>query len=210
MDWFENILTGAIYYNNKMGINDAGKGDMEGFGWRHFGPNEMFEEGRKNSDYMLALSYGEVRKDFSFNEKYESRNTFNMRIMLDGGGPAEKFMGNLGYSKKPLLADVLVTETHRSIAEVHQPFWLTDKSEFIERVYAWTYAKKDNPGTYNVTNIKDVVRSGNFWTSSWTEIRLETRLYDYSSYRAQMDSGIFLSLLDLAADIFSTYMENRK
>ena len=46
-DWFENEKTGAVYYNNKMGKDDAGTGAMTGEGWKHMGENGMFTNGNE-------------------------------------------------------------------------------------------------------------------------------------------------------------------
>jgi RHS repeat-associated protein len=41
-DWFENELTGNVYYNSSMTKGDENTGAMEGEGWKHMGENGMF------------------------------------------------------------------------------------------------------------------------------------------------------------------------
>ena len=95
-DWFENENTGAVYYNNKMSKNDAGTGAMKGEGWKHLGANGMFtKQDGTSSDIGLMGKYG---------GKISSQNndgSFNTELMLDGGGKAELFMNDMGYSLVP-------------------------------------------------------------------------------------------------------------
>jgi len=34
-DWFQNSITGAVYYNSNLRKGDEGTGAMQGKGWEH-------------------------------------------------------------------------------------------------------------------------------------------------------------------------------
>ena len=61
-DWYQNIYSGAVYYNSDMhGAECAGMGAMKGEGWVFLGQNSMFMKNQHdlaNTDYRLALTNG--------------------------------------------------------------------------------------------------------------------------------------------------------
>ncbi|KAF0200214.1 MAG: RHS repeat-associated core domain-containing [Bacteroidetes bacterium] len=96
-DWFENELTGAIYYNNNLGKKDIGKGALAGEGWKHLGNNEMFSNGQPYSQSCDVSLVSKNGGSISFDK---SSKTYNMELSLNGD-KGEKFMNQQGYEKLP-------------------------------------------------------------------------------------------------------------
>ncbi len=97
-DWFVNENTGEIYYNNKMGKGDEGKGDMTGSGWKWLGPNGMFNK----------INPGFLGEEISLIAKLKGKikitsEDFLMSLLL-AGDKAEKVMEDLGYQQVPTQA----------------------------------------------------------------------------------------------------------
>ena len=60
-DWFENELTGDVYYNSDMRKGQEGTGAMTGEGWQHMGENGMFMKDKddvQNSDHFVLFRNG--------------------------------------------------------------------------------------------------------------------------------------------------------
>jgi RHS repeat-associated protein len=90
-DWFQNELTGDIYYNSKMRKGDEGTGAMTGKGWAHMGENGMFGtnditviETNKN----LATGFKTTGPDFTTEAFFEEGN-------------GQKLMKGQGYELLP-------------------------------------------------------------------------------------------------------------
>ena len=95
-DWYQNELTGAIYYNNKIrGAEAAGTGAMKGDGWKYLGKNNMFTtDGFNKSDWdIIRRNNGK----FTYNKL---SNSFNMELSLDGDR-AKSVMESVGYKQVP-------------------------------------------------------------------------------------------------------------
>ena len=93
-DWYQNELTGAIYYNNRVnGAAAAGTGAMEGEGWKYLGKNGMFAIDRyHNTDFnIVATNRGSVNYN-----KYTG--CIDMELSLDGG-KAKTVMESVGYKQ---------------------------------------------------------------------------------------------------------------
>lgn len=80
-DWFENELTGNVYYNSSMTKGDEGTGPMEGEGWTHMGENGMFGtddntviEENKNLATNFKTTGSELTTEASF--KGDNAKTF--------------------------------------------------------------------------------------------------------------------------------------
>jgi len=74
-DWFENELTGDVYFNSSMTRGDEGTGAMEGEGWKHMGGNGMFGiddntviEENKNLATYFKTTGSEFTTEASFKE----------------------------------------------------------------------------------------------------------------------------------------------
>ncbi len=95
-DWYQNELTGAIYYNNKIrGAEAAGTGAMKGDGWKYLGENNMFTtDGFNKSDCdIIRRNNGKFTYD-------KLSNSFNMELSLDGDR-AKSVMESVGYKQVP-------------------------------------------------------------------------------------------------------------
>ena len=95
-DWYQNELTGSIYYNSKVkGADAAGTGAMKGEGWKHLGANGMFStDGLHNSDWDI------VRRNNGKMNYNEWTNSFDMELSLDGD-KAKSVMKSVGYQQVP-------------------------------------------------------------------------------------------------------------
>ncbi|MFW6222941.1 MAG: hypothetical protein ACOC3T_04950, partial [Bacteroidota bacterium] len=101
-DWFLNEKTAELVYNKDLGKNDAsGLGEN----WRWFGDDEMFGESpdKLYNSYMgIDNAEGKEYTSFGFNAE-----------------DTRKFLNNLGYEKKPLVAKVHSVEILEGISEPH-------------------------------------------------------------------------------------------
>ena len=95
-DWYQNELTGAIYYNsNVKGAEAAGTGAMKGEGWKYLGANGMFATGPfQNTDWLIVSKNGGKWN----HNKYTGR--IDMELSLDGNN-AKSLMKSVGYQQVP-------------------------------------------------------------------------------------------------------------
>ena len=95
-DWYQNELTGCIYYNSKVkGADAAGTGAMKGEGWKYLGTNGMFStDGFHNSDLDI------VRRNNGKMNYNEWTKSFDMELSLDGD-KAKSVMKSVGYKQVP-------------------------------------------------------------------------------------------------------------
>ena len=95
-DWFENELTGDVYYTSEMSKGDEGTGAMEGEGWVHLGENGMFSDGTAiTSDVSVIGSNAELVSDGSLNI-----DDGNLTVEASfKGDNAPEFMSNMGYKQ---------------------------------------------------------------------------------------------------------------
>ena len=99
-DWFQNELTGEVYFNSEVGKNGAGTGNMSGEGWKWMGDNNMMgtvDNNFVNQYHSLAQEGGGTVSIF---------NAFNENGVHDGyemnfGSNSEQFMNQNGYEKQP-------------------------------------------------------------------------------------------------------------
>ena len=139
-DWFQNTLTGAVYYNQSMSAQDVGTGAMRGDGWEHLGENNMFSNGDySNSDIQLVMRYGGslgVHDDFV---------DIPPALMLEGDN-AKDFMSDRGYSLQPQEAIAVTTTRTTMASEPHEPITLTETNTYNIKVNKWGYEKKGLKG----------------------------------------------------------------
>ena len=139
-DWFQNTLTGAVYYNQSMSAQDVGTGAMRGDGWEHLGENNMFSNGDySNSDIQLVMRYGGslgVHDDFV---------DIPPALMLEGDN-AKDFMSDRGYSLQPQEAIAVTTTRTTMASEPHEPITLTETNTSNIKVNKWGYEKKGLKG----------------------------------------------------------------
>ena len=108
-DWYQNELTGAIYYNNKIrGAEAAGTGAMKGDGWKYLGKNNMFTtDGFNKSDWdIIRRNNGKFTYD-------KLSNSFNMELSLDGDR-AKSVMESVGYKQVPTQV-VIYNDTYSQV-----------------------------------------------------------------------------------------------
>ncbi|KJF44165.1 hypothetical protein LH29_01155 [Draconibacterium sediminis] len=90
-DWFENELTGDVYYNSSMKKGDEGTGAMKGDGWKHMGENGMFGTDDNTvieANKSLATDFKTTGKEFTTEASFRGEN-------------AKGFMKGQGYEFKP-------------------------------------------------------------------------------------------------------------
>ena len=95
-DWYQNELTGAIYYNsNYRGESMAGTGAMKGDGWKYLGANGMFStDASHNSDLDI------VRRNNGKMNFNTGTNGFDLELSLNGD-MAKSVMKSVGYKQVP-------------------------------------------------------------------------------------------------------------
>ncbi len=69
-DWFQNIITGELYYNANYTIDDTGKGPMHGDkSWIYLTNNNGFRSNNKDSDLLpFSSNYSDGEALFSSKE----------------------------------------------------------------------------------------------------------------------------------------------
>ena len=204
-DWFQNEITGDIYYNS-----DLKKGDEDklGEGWVYLGENEMFSDGNPiNSDASLLF------KNSRFTEsgvtqtiKYDKSNVYAdtkiSEIKLEAsfkGINAERFMSSQGYDKKPYVANVYSYYQQQGFTEPHGIIWQIKEYERLEKVHSWRYIPKDIEGTYEVLGYygKRIINRTDWKTNSYTRETWERRQYDYRIQPASKPTKIEFLLLEI-------------
>lgn len=186
MDWFQNELTGDVFYISN--LRQGAEKEMEK-GWQWMGDNNMFmksENDIDNAGNVLALKNGgemQLSKSNPLSNKYD-RAVFSMTL---NGDDAEEFMNDRGYEKKPLEANVHTVNRNWSLPE-DAPVWFNDPNEYIEKIFTFTYAKKGVNGSYSVLgNYKRPTRETNISTCSYTEESWQRRRYNYNSPQQSND-----------------------
>jgi len=169
-DWFENELTGDVYYNSDMRKGQEGTGAMTGEGWQHMGENGMFMKDKddvQNSDHFVLFRNGAGLAEGETGDASYT-NHANGTVTLESsfkGEKAKKFMSNCGYDFKP---SETVNKIYHEIA-VNQ-ILPGGGSVFVENLYGVSivtknrYAKKDAIPVFSKDLIKRVQESGSNWT----------------------------------------------
>ena len=194
-DWFENELTGDVYYNR-----DYRKGDeksLEGKGWKWMGSNNMFDKSdndaiNSNLDKVSDVSCRQDGVDGIANATFTGDN-------------AEAFMNNMGYEKRPLVQDVEVRSATQSFPDAMGPnsFSHTETSEYAVKIFSWTYAKKNSSSRYTVLSRKNVKDDIHFFSATHIYSATERRMYDYSkSSKQQAVTEVFVEVLKVISKMF--------
>ncbi len=197
-DWFENEITGDVYYNSSMKKGDEGTGAMKGEGWKHMGENGMFGE---DDNSVIEVSKGLATGFKTTGKEYTTEATFE-------GKNAKKFMSGQGFDFKP---------TYRFVYEEHikvdlptgpdaAPITVTDDWSGVIFNEKFTYAQKGttesaerkyidwNPvfGSGNVVNtyvekieyrkshfLDRLVKGGSYSETTWKHIKKDSKYYPY-------------------------------
>ena len=149
-DWFQNELTGDVYYNSEMRKGDEGTGAMTGEGWVHMGENGMFSDGSPMTSDASILFGNQGLGKVSMTQNYDKSPVYAdakvTSVTMTGmfkGDNAQKLMGRLGYDFKPVLfkfhSDV-TTEYH---PEPHGQVSLTHDNSKVESVLSSRYISQD-------------------------------------------------------------------
>jgi hypothetical protein len=188
---------------------------MKGEGWKWMGDNQMFrkDDNYTDSDQQLVNANGGefITEDFDLDGKWN----IHAELMLSGD-KAEDFMNNLGYQKKPLIADVYSSKTTQLFPDAMGPasVSISIPNEIIEKTYLSTYVNHlENPsyvilGYYGKKNR----RLEDYLTASFTEESWQRRMYDYNN--VSKGSGIIvelgLTVLKYSWDIFGKSKNQKK
>jgi RHS repeat-associated protein len=130
-DWFQNELTGDIYYNSKMRKGDEGTGAMIGKGWAHMGENGMFG----TNDFMVIETNKNLANGFKTTGPDYTTETFfkgaNAKTLMKGEGfdflPTQqiRYESNLTYGiAQNGRQDLSIT--------VGEKVFITEKSGYFE------------------------------------------------------------------------------
>ncbi len=141
LDWFQNEITGDIYYNSTYKKGDEDK--IEGEGWVHFAENGKLSE-KSKSDFSILWnskelwdSYIEFDKKTSYNAKGERVTSFNVEALFKGKN-AKEFMNRQGYEKKPKQQIVY------NLQFLKIPYAKRQPSVELRLTEKYTYLKKGN------------------------------------------------------------------
>ena len=164
MDWFENQKTGAMYYNSTYGQDDVGKQGMSGEGWSWLGANGMFMKDSKdfeNSDVaILGKNGGNFGTDLVWDGKGFKSIAYNTLSM--DSKTATKVLSGLGYEQKPLVANVHTINNTYTHPDGEIQITISDPSnrDEFEKVFLWTYAKKESIPTFDVISNYRRIKDG--------------------------------------------------
>ncbi|MFO8055501.1 MAG: RHS repeat-associated core domain-containing protein [Bacteroidales bacterium] len=193
-DWFENELTGDIYYHPTMKKGDEGTGAMKGEGWKHMGENGMFG----SDDQLLIMSnsdkasVGFVEVPISDQNTGDEIGKVSMRAAMFKGLKAQKFMADKGYSFEP--SKVLVEDVQLSYPSVEtgpgSVSILGGKKTTIG--LTGTYAKN---GTVPVT-VKTDWKVNDVKYNYWTGLKTITDVYvNDLKYVPKKGSGYYFNII---------------
>ena len=194
-EWYENELTGNVYYNRDYRKGDERK--IDGEGWKWMGKNNMFDKSdddaiNTNLDKAINVSCRQDGIDGIANATFKGEN-------------AEAFMNNMGYKKRPLVQDVEVKSVTQSFPDAMGPhsFSHTETSEHAVKTLSWIYAKNTSSSRYSVLSRKNVKDNINIFSATHTYFATERRKYYYSmSSKGQTVISVFVEALNTASKMF--------
>jgi RHS repeat-associated protein len=99
-DWFENEITGDVYYNSDMKKGQEGTGAMTGEGWKHMGENGMFMSNNNDiahDDKNVLYNSGNTPTISS----PRADGSVNMEASIKGD-QGKSFMEGQGYNFNPI------------------------------------------------------------------------------------------------------------
>ena len=192
MDWFENELTGDVYY-----ARDYRKGDehlIDGEGWKWMGKNGMFG---KPADDVIFSNYQTIEPEIYSGDETIGRAAYK-------GENAKKFMNTLGYEFKPsvLKVDIIERQQICDFGSNGEPIYLTTRNESPSVINS-TYVKKGiipsfvvlQSSPYNDKQLGPFIRE-----TTWTEIRQNNYINSSNDYK-NVIYPILQTALELLKDI---------
>ena len=141
-DWFENELTGDVYY-----ARDYRKGDeqyIDGEGWKWMGENDMFG---KSADDVIYSNYLNVEPDIYTGNESIDRAAYK-------GESAKKFMGMMGYKSVPTQVVTYDNTYSYSISDGKHSFQFT-----LGGMYDYTESSKYVPNNYSESHRQQIGNS---------------------------------------------------
>ena len=174
-DWYENELTGDVYYNRDYRKGDERK--IDGEGWKWMGKNNMFEKSdddaiNTNLDKVSGVSCRQDGVDGIASASFSGKN-------------AEAFMRNMGYELMPSKVEIDFVEYKQmwDFGISGNPNYNYDKRELNKKVLSVTYAPQKAIPSYSVLNERkytDKLLGPFISKTTWKEIRQ----YQYSNSRS--------------------------
>jgi RHS repeat-associated protein len=199
-DWFENELTGDVYYSKYLTKDDVSH--IEGEGWKWMGKNDMF--GSSPTQLILV--------DHFDKSTFVNCDQKGIETALFNGKNAKNFMSDMGYEFMPTKLEVAITK-YQQMADVD----LSGAPKYIyyqqtsEKALKSEYIPKTATASYSVlsrTKYVDKPLGFHVWKTTWTE----TRQYSYSTSDLMKYGNAMKQLLpkmmELYKDFESLHMES--
>jgi hypothetical protein len=144
-DWFENEITGDVYFNSDMKKGQEGTGAMKGEGWQHMGENGMFDKTDNSSSAGEEISLLSSTSNLSSSTESLINNgdgTYTGEAMYEGNN-AKTFMNSVGYSNVPKEYSYLnnYNEVHLSQGDGGVQILTTDNGSKTLEVNSWQYVQ---------------------------------------------------------------------
>ena len=199
-DWFENELTGAVYYSKYLTKDDVSH--IEGEGWKWMGKDDMFGS---SPTQLILVDHFDKSTFVNCDQKGVETALFN-------GKNAKNFMSDMGYVFMPTKLEVAVTK-YQQMSDVD----LSGAPKYIyyqqtsEKALKSEYIPKTATASYSVlsrTKYVDKPLGFHVWKTTWTE----TRQYSYSTSDLMKYGNAMKQLLpkmmELYKDFESLHMES--
>ena len=199
-DWFENELTGDVYYSKYLTKDDVSH--IEGEGWKWMGKDDMFGS---SPTQLILVDHFDKSTFVNCDQKGVETALFN-------GKNAKNFMSDMGYEFMPTKLEVAITK-YQQMADVD----LSGAPKYIyyqqtsEKALKSEYIPKTATASYSVlsrTKYVDKPLGFHVWKTTWTE----TRQYSYSTSDLMKYGNAMKQLLpkmmELYKDFESLHMES--
>ena len=192
-DWFENELTGDVYYSK-----DYRKGDeklIDGEGWKWMGENDMFG---KTADEVISTNIDKA-------SVYTEGNSYD-RVGFSGDN-AKGFMANMGYDFMPskLKIDIEEYQQMMDFDASGAPIYSYNQVS-CETVLSSKYIPKNATSSYTILNTPIYIdkQMGPFCRkSTWTEIRQ----YNYSTSTSARYKDLCKQMTPIVMEILKDFVQ---
>jgi len=192
-DWFENELTGDVYYSK-----DYRKGDeklIDGEGWKWMGKNDMFG---KTADEVISTNIDKA-------SVYTEGNSYD-RVGFSGDN-AKGFMANMGYDFMPskLKIDIEEYQQMKDFDASGAPIYSYNQVS-CETVLSSKYIPKNATSSYTILNTPIYIdkQMGPFCRkSTWTEIRQ----YNYSTSTSAWYKDLCKQMTPIVMEILKDFVQ---
>ena len=196
-DWFENELTGDVYYSKYLSKEDVSH--IEGKGWKWMGEDNMFG----SSPTQLTMV------DHFDKASFVKSDQEGVETALFEGDNAKQFMSEMGYSFKPKLASVVSKDVTNMITEADgTPRYNTTHYDSYEKIHTSVYALKGSKGNYTI--LKATPYKDNPGPCVSITTRTELRLYDYNKSPKEEMRNLGENISHLVKSIVPTLFKSIK